>query len=79
MEQQIKQMNMTPPLYILMQKAIIGLINTCRLVRQFLAKKWITNAWSVSPELFFWEPAILLNEEDDGEGNNNNNNNNNNM
>ena len=42
-----KNYDVHPALYILMQKAVI--LNTCCIIRTFLAEQWITSAWSVRP------------------------------
>jgi hypothetical protein len=45
-----KNYDLHPALYILMQKAVI--LNTCCIIRTFLAEQWITSAWSVRPVFF---------------------------
>jgi hypothetical protein len=47
-----KSLDLRRAVHILMQKAVI--LNTCRIVRKFLAEQYIRSAWSVRPVLF-WE------------------------
>jgi hypothetical protein len=42
--------NLHPALFILMQKAVI--LNTCRIIRKFLAEQRIRSVWSVRPYCF---------------------------
>jgi hypothetical protein len=47
LRENLKPLNLRPALYILMHKAVI--LNTCRIVRTFLAQQWIRSACSVRP------------------------------
>jgi len=57
LHESIKWINLRPGIYIPTQKAVI--LNTCRIVRKFLAEEWIRSAWCARTVLF-WKSAKLL-------------------
>jgi hypothetical protein len=63
LHESLKLLNLHPALYIHIQKAVI--LNTCCIVRKFLAEGWIRSAWSVRPVLV-WEQSNLLWSQESG-------------